>query len=125
MKKEDIISIIYITIVILSGIIFTISAIISGASSNKDYTFNILNYVDIAVIISGCIFTLSMSLPIILSFIWNCTRFRPFVFLCHDVFGWHEPDDNSINVDEYGFQYSATCKYCGKHIIQDSQGNWF
>ena len=55
----------------------------------------------------------------------EATRFRPFVFLCHDVFGWHEPDDNSINVDEYGFQYSATCKYCGKHIIQDSQGNWF
>ena len=33
MKKEDIISIIYFTILILSGIIFIISAIISGASS--------------------------------------------------------------------------------------------
>jgi hypothetical protein len=37
--------------------------------------------------------------------------------------GWHVPIEETIHADPFGFQFSATCKYCGKHIIQDSQGN--
>ena len=36
--------------------------------------------------------------------------------------GWHSPIDNihgdSVNVH-------SVCKYCGKKIMQDSQGGWF
>ena len=42
--------------------------------------------------------------------------------LFHDILHWHEPNDkiylNGINLE-------SKCKYCGKEIIQDSQGNWF
>ena len=40
----------------------------------------------------------------------------------HDVLGWHEPyEAHSFD----GYNYRTTCKYCGKYIQQDSQGNWF
>ena len=34
----------------------------------------------------------------------------------HDVLKWHRPD---MSIEE------DICKYCGKKIMQDSQGNWF
>jgi len=37
---------------------------------------------------------------------------------------WHVPIKETIHADPFGFQLSATSKYCGKDIIQDSQGNW-
>lgn len=40
----------------------------------------------------------------------------------HDVLEWHSP------ADEMGFDgcsFTNVCKYCGKKIMQDSQGNWF
>lgn len=39
----------------------------------------------------------------------------------HDVLGWHEP------IDEWEFDgcVHSVCKYCGKEIMRDSQGNWF
>jgi len=42
--------------------------------------------------------------------------------LYHDVFEWHVPVD-SQGWD--GCSFTSTCKYCGKDIMQDSQGNWF
>lgn len=42
-------------------------------------------------------------------------------FLCNFL-GWHEPTTKII-FD--GFNLTSTCKYCGKQIMQDSQGNWF
>lgn len=44
-------------------------------------------------------------------------------FWYHDVLDWHTPDDKPQHHD--GCSYHATCKYCGKDIMQDSQGNWF
>lgn len=40
----------------------------------------------------------------------------------HDVLGWHKPID-----EKYfdGYNTHSCCKYCGKEIMQDSQGNWF
>lgn len=42
-------------------------------------------------------------------------------FLCI-IFGWHEPSDC---IDIHGVNITSKCKYCGKHIMRDSQGNWF
>ena len=43
-------------------------------------------------------------------------------WLFHDLLHWHEPNGNvSLN----GINLKSRCKYCGKEIIQDSQGNWF
>lgn len=44
-------------------------------------------------------------------------------FFYHDVLGWHRPDSSTHWSD--GCNEHATCKYCGKNIMQDSQGNWF
>ena len=42
----------------------------------------------------------------------------------HDVLKWHRPDENTpIWCD--GCSDHCVCKYCGKEIMQDSQGNWF
>ena len=40
----------------------------------------------------------------------------------HDILEWHRPD-NTESFD--GCSYHSVCKYCGKNIMQDSQGNWF
>lgn len=40
----------------------------------------------------------------------------------HDLLGWHVPDGKSWSD---GLNEHAVCKHCGKHIMQDSQGNWF
>jgi len=45
-----------------------------------------------------------------------------FKWLFHDTLGWHMPN-NFYNFD--GVNLSSRCKYCGKEIMQDSQGNWF
>ena len=40
----------------------------------------------------------------------------------HDKMGWHLPTEEK----KYdGCSYISVCKYCGKRIMQDSQGNWF
>ena len=44
--------------------------------------------------------------------------------LFHDVFEWHEPDSNTTMWSD-GCSTHCKCKYCGKDIMQDSQGNWF
>lgn len=42
--------------------------------------------------------------------------------LCHDYLGWHIPSDE-CNFD--GCSIASRCVYCGKRVLQDSQGNWF
>lgn len=41
----------------------------------------------------------------------------------HDILGWHQPDNSPTTSD--GLSSHATCKWCHKDIMQDSQGNWF
>lgn len=41
-------------------------------------------------------------------------------FLCN-VLGWHKPTYWVAK----GFNTYSYCRYCGKEIMQDSQGNWF
>ena len=61
---------------------------------------------------------------IALALIWRVSRFRPCKKLCHDVLGWHKPDYSEYVVFD-GCSFSSVCKFCGKSIMQDSQGNWF
>ena len=40
----------------------------------------------------------------------------------HDFLGWHKP----AGWKEFdGCGFVSVCKVCKKHILQDSQGNWF
>lgn len=47
-----------------------------------------------------------------------------FRFFYHDKLKWHIPDKRS-KISSDGYNIHANCKYCGKHIMRDSQGNWF
>lgn len=51
------------------------------------------------------------------------SSFGIFRIFFHDVLGWHKPSNGIESFD--GVSLHATCKYCGKDIMQDSQGNWF
>ncbi len=43
--------------------------------------------------------------------------------LYHNMLEWHLPDEKPQEFD--GCNTYAHCKFCGKEIMQDSQGNWF
>ena len=45
--------------------------------------------------------------------------------LTHDLLGWHQPIKGSEYLPHMDISLHAICKYCGKRILQDSQGNWF
>lgn len=49
-------------------------------------------------------------------------KFGWFKCIYHDILGWHKPNGT---YHSEGINVHSTCKYCGKDIIQDSQGNWF
>lgn len=44
--------------------------------------------------------------------------------LYHDILGWHQPDPSKTHFD-FGAELHSECRWCGKSIMQDSQGNWF
>lgn len=50
------------------------------------------------------------------------TKIGIFRFFFHDILAWHMPDGT---YHFRGINTHSKCKYCGKDIIQDSQGNWF
>lgn len=50
-------------------------------------------------------------------------KFGLFKWFYHDIMHWHQPDNSPERFD--GLSTHSVCKYCGKDIMQDSQGNWF
>lgn len=42
----------------------------------------------------------------------------------HDVMKWHIPKETGKSTFD-GCSLHNHCKFCGKEIMQDSQGNWF
>lgn len=42
----------------------------------------------------------------------------------HDIMNWHRPKESEENSFD-GCSEHNHCKFCGKEIMQDSQGNWF
>ena len=47
-----------------------------------------------------------------------------FKLFYHDILKWHIPRSTAKRWIRGGSMH-ARCKYCGKEIMQDSQGNWF
>lgn len=41
-------------------------------------------------------------------------------FMC-DTLGWHKPGKYWMS----GINLVSNCRYCGRKILKDSQGNWF
>lgn len=68
-------------------------------------------------------------IAIIMVIVWVCgviyliSKGHIFNRFYHNVMGWHLPDDGPQEFD--GCNVHAHCKFCGKSIMQDSQGNWF
>lgn len=70
----------------------------------------------VAVSILGGVLALFLVLAILyLAIGWNR-------WLFHNILGWHKPIKEKIFK---GINIISKCKYCGKEIAQDSQGNWF
>lgn len=61
-----------------------------------------------------------IGLFLIFAFIYQSTGFGKWFF--DRILSWHKPVDN---VERYGPFNTSKCRYCGKQIMQDSQGNWF
>ena len=57
---------------------------------------------------------------LVLASVYESTGFGKCLF--DKILGWHEPVDK---IEFNGMSYCSRCKYCGKQIMQDSQGNWF
>ena len=55
--------------------------------------------------------------------IYMISNGRIFNWFYHDVLEWHMPNDELQEFD--GCSIHTHCKFCGKEIMQDSQGNWF
>lgn len=70
--------------------------------------------IDIMVLVG---FILVFYVPILLY-----EKFGWFKRFYHDILGWHKPTDEK---EFDGCSLKSRCKYCGKEIMQDSQGNWF
>ena len=63
-----------------------------------------------------------MLFTVIGGFVYEASgRFRKFY---HDFLGWHRPAHNAIIKIEGPYAMSY-CEFCGKKIIQDSNGDWF
>jgi len=43
------------------------------------------------------------------------------VWFCNKL-GWHL---RPLNIKQDGFNFTGRCPRCNKHVLQDSQGNWF
>ena len=70
--------------------------------------------------------TIGLFLLWVLSVVLYC-KFGIGKWFFHDILLWHEPidiRDEEDYISDAVNRYSI-CKYCGKEIIQDSQGNWF
>lgn len=82
----------------------------------------LLFYLDV---IAANLFAIIVMALLIWTCIGSCLYFWRgwFKFFYHDILGWHRPDNSPQSFD--GCSVHARCKYCGKDIMQDSQGNWF
>lgn len=70
-----------------------------------------------------CIFVVLLLIFWFVGLLWSISPYRPFKKFYHDILGWCEPDGKGKTFD--GCSIHARCRFCGKDIMQDSQGNWF
>ena len=67
-------------------------------------------------------------LGFIILFVIGCLLYKKFGWfkiIYHDTLDWHEPISKESRLYKDNVNDYSICKYCGKHIIKDSQGNWF
>lgn len=69
------------------------------------------------------IIAIIISIMLVSGFIYMISNGRIFNWFYHDVLEWHLPDGKPQEFD--GCSIHTHCKFCGKEIMQDSQGNWF
>ena len=63
-------------------------------------------------------------LYVLLAFTWYNTGRPKFMgLICHDFMKWHKPSEESLRIFK-GANICTKCKYCGKWIMRDNQGNW-
>jgi len=55
--------------------------------------------------------------------IYLVSKGRIFRRFYHDIMEWHLPNDTEQSFD--GCSFHSHCRFCGKEIMQDSQGNWY
>lgn len=54
--------------------------------------------------------------------IWLIHPYKTMTWFYHDILGWHKPiEEKTFN----GSSACSRCRFCGKKIMMDSQGNWF
>lgn len=71
------------------------------------------------IILCLCILLLASVIFSPLYFIWGIGK-----WFYHGIMHWHMPREDEANTFD-GLSEHNHCKYCGKEIMQDSQGNWF
>ena len=84
----------------------------------EDVSMNLIKLISgilIAICVSWLVFLLIGG-----AIYWRFGLFKKFF---HGVLEWHKPKSGIEGYD--GASFHATCKYCGKDIMMDSQGNWF
>ena len=53
---------------------------------------------------------------------WSFIKNKQYHLWCCQRLGWHKAD----TITEFdGASLHGVCKWCGKEVMQDSQGNWF
>lgn len=68
---------------------------------------------------------LTIMIPMgVITLLWEFSECPPIIHFCHNALGWHKPDKNMEEKFD-GCSWHSLCKYCGKDIMKDSQGNWF
>ena len=70
------------------------------------------------------ILTIIIGIMWISGILYLCSRGWIFNRFFHDVMEWHLPDQNEPEKFD-GVNIHTHCKFCGKEIMQDSQGNWY
>lgn len=68
------------------------------------------------------IFVIALVAMLVAGAIWSIFHPKWLKPIFHDKFGWHEPDSTA---SFKGCSICSHCRFCGKEIMQDSQGNWF
>lgn len=69
------------------------------------------------------IIVINMAIIWISGVIYLISKGHIFNWFYHNVMKWHLPDDKPQEFN--GCNVHAHCKFCGKEIMQDSQGNWY
>lgn len=81
-----------------------------------------MNTIDVIIIaVFGGLAILSTTV-LIGSLLYYCLGW--FKCFYHNILGLHKPD-RLKPIEREGIYVYATCKFCGKEITLDNQGNWF